>query len=302
MSDSTTTSTEARLAVFGEVLFDHFEDGGRVLGGAPFNVAWHLRSFGAHPLLISRIGADEPGQAIRRACAEVGIETSALQLDPDAPTGHVQVTVREGSPGYTIPPGQAWDRIEPLPDTLSALSHLYHGSLALREPGPRRALAPLRQRSRSVFCDLNLRSPYEPETLAFALRGVTVLKLNRGERQRLETLFPDLRAGDDRDFLLRAHERFGTEELLVTKDREGASWVDLRESAPLNLPAPEVEVQDTVGAGDAVSAIWLLGLERRWEPEVRLERALDFAALICTHRGAVLRDPAIYAEVMGNWS
>jgi fructokinase len=34
------------LVVFGEVLIDEFPDGQRVLGGAPFNVAWHLTAFG----------------------------------------------------------------------------------------------------------------------------------------------------------------------------------------------------------------------------------------------------------------
>jgi len=40
-------NTDARndpdsLLVYGEVLFDLFDDGQEVLGGAPFNVAWHL--------------------------------------------------------------------------------------------------------------------------------------------------------------------------------------------------------------------------------------------------------------------
>ena len=34
-----------RPVVFGEVLFDCFPDGSRVLGGAPFNVAWHCQAF-----------------------------------------------------------------------------------------------------------------------------------------------------------------------------------------------------------------------------------------------------------------
>ena len=38
--------SRGRLCLFGEVLFDHFPDGKRVLGGAPFNVAWHLQAFG----------------------------------------------------------------------------------------------------------------------------------------------------------------------------------------------------------------------------------------------------------------
>ena len=52
-------------AIFGEVLFDCFEDGSRVLGGAPFNVAWHLQAFGCKPLLISRVGDDPMGKLIR---------------------------------------------------------------------------------------------------------------------------------------------------------------------------------------------------------------------------------------------
>ena len=48
----------ARPAVFGEVLFDCFADGTRVLGGAPFNVAWHLQAFGEAPLFVSRVGDD----------------------------------------------------------------------------------------------------------------------------------------------------------------------------------------------------------------------------------------------------
>ena len=50
--------------LFGEVLFDCFEDGSRVLGGAPFNVAWHLQGFGLSPLLISCIGRDAEGQYV----------------------------------------------------------------------------------------------------------------------------------------------------------------------------------------------------------------------------------------------
>ena len=36
----------AEVVVYGEVLFDCFPDGRRVLGGAPFNVAWGLKGFG----------------------------------------------------------------------------------------------------------------------------------------------------------------------------------------------------------------------------------------------------------------
>ena len=58
--------------IFGEVLFDHFPDGNRVLGGAPFNVAWHLQAFGQSPRLVSRIGRDPEGRQVREAMRSLG--------------------------------------------------------------------------------------------------------------------------------------------------------------------------------------------------------------------------------------
>jgi hypothetical protein len=75
MSDS---STEQPIVdIFGEVLFDCFPGGRRVLGGAPFNVAWHLRAFGAAPRLISAVGDDPQGEQVRRAMQDWGMDTSS---------------------------------------------------------------------------------------------------------------------------------------------------------------------------------------------------------------------------------
>ena len=55
-----TTATRPRLAAisFGEVVFDCFDDGSRVIGGAPFNVAVHVARFGIDSWLCSAIGDD----------------------------------------------------------------------------------------------------------------------------------------------------------------------------------------------------------------------------------------------------
>ncbi len=66
---------DRRLCIFGEVLFDHFADGTRVLGGAPFNVAWHLQAFGQAPWFISRTGNDPDGEAVRAAMRDWGMDT-----------------------------------------------------------------------------------------------------------------------------------------------------------------------------------------------------------------------------------
>ncbi len=39
---------------------------------------------------------------------------------------------------------------------------------------------------------------------------------------------------------------------------------------------------DTVGAGDAFSAVFILGLSKGWSTALTLERALEFAAAVCT--------------------
>ena len=79
--------SRTRARIFGEVLFDHFPNGTRVLGGAPFNVAWHLQAFGQAPLLCSRIGNDPDGASITAAMREWDMDTRELQLDPVASAG-----------------------------------------------------------------------------------------------------------------------------------------------------------------------------------------------------------------------
>ena len=59
-TDEGSIEAAERPLIVGEVLFDVFPDGSRVLGGAPFNVAWNLCALGADPLLISRVGTDVP--------------------------------------------------------------------------------------------------------------------------------------------------------------------------------------------------------------------------------------------------
>ncbi len=128
---------------FGEILFDVFPDGREVLGGAPFNVAWHLQGFGLAPLLISRVGADAAGERIRAAMAAWGMRLDGLQTDPVHPTGRVIVSLRDGEPSFDIVTDSAWDFIaaDELPDLTPAI--LYHGSLAVRHPVSAAALGAL---------------------------------------------------------------------------------------------------------------------------------------------------------------
>ena len=97
--------------LFGEVLFDRFPSGDVVLGGAPFNVAWHLQAFGLAPLFLSRVGDDDLGREVLSAMRSWGMETFGVQVDSEHPTGAVEVRIADDEPSYEILPEQAYDYI-----------------------------------------------------------------------------------------------------------------------------------------------------------------------------------------------
>ena len=81
--------------------------------------------------------------------------------------------------------------------------------------------------------------------------------------------------------------------VIVTKGGRGAVVVDDGGTLEATPPA-EVDVVDTVGAGDAFSAVFILGLAKGWSTEATLKRALEFAAALCTVSGATTEgSPAV---------
>lgn len=277
---------KGRACIFGEVLFDHFPGGRRVLGGAPFNVAWHLRAFGENPQLISRVGEDDDGAAVRSHMQDWGMDMHGLQSDPRLPTGRVQVSIEDGEPSYEIVRPAAWDAIEAPPDP-PRCALLYHGSLALRSEQSRQTWQALRQAGPAiVFVDVNLRPPWwERERVLQDLRGAHWVKLNRDE---LEQLAPGAAA---ESFMAS----LGLRGLLLTEGSGGARLLTADGAEFVTQPAGDVEVVDTVGAGDALASVMILGLLRGWPLQSALDRAQAFASAIVGRRGATVRDPEFYA-------
>jgi fructokinase len=289
----------ARPLIFGEVLFDRFPDGSEVLGGAPFNVAWHLRGLGADPLLVSRVGDDEPGRSVLRAMTERGMDTSGIQVDPDRPTGAVEVGIEDGEPRFEILADQAYDRID-LDEALAAcgeaaFSLLYHGTLALRTREASAAVEGLlRATGAAAFVDVNLREPWwRGETLPEIVRRARWVKLNEAELEQLARYSGERGAGDEQGaLLLRSH--FDLDLLIVTRGARGAEATDATDSTVLVAPVRGLDVVDTVGAGDALASVVIFGLLGGWPVRETLERAQLLASRICGIRGATSRDPSLY--------
>lgn len=293
--------------IFGEVLFDHFPDGSRVLGGAPFNVAWHLQALGLRPRLISAVGADESGREAMVRMADWGLVTGGVQVDPLHPTGRVMATLVDGDPAFEIGTEQAYDFIDPVGAALAVARDsaglVYHGTLALRSDRSWEALRTvLRETGAPSFVDLNLRDPWwTPDRLRWCLDNGTWIKLNEKE---LETVTgktcPDADACGEAASGLRA--RYELEAVLVTRGDEGALGVfgddvHAAEAAPLDAS----ERVDTVGAGDAFSAAAIVGLTEAWTPDALLRRGNGFARDLCRIRGATTEDASLYGRNRERW-
>ena len=289
---------EINFVIYGEVLFDCFPDGSRVLGGAPFNVAWHCQAFGLAPLFVSRIGKDEAGQEIISAMQGWGMNVDGVQIDSEHKTGIVDVSFNNGEPAYDIVENSAWDFIDDqyLPDSQNQ-AVLYHGSLALRNTVSEKSLYKLIQdNSGPVFVDVNLRPPWwDVDKVHSIITHAKWVKLNNDE---LSLLVPD-----ENDPIAKARhiiQRYQPELVVVTQGEEGALAVTESETFSVK-PDFETTVVDTVGAGDAFASILMLGLYKEWPLATILERAQQFASKIVGLRGATTEDKEFYQPFIQDW-
>jgi fructokinase len=289
-----------RPVIFGEVLYDHFPDGSVVLGGAPFNVAWHLQAFGIVPLLVSRVGDDALGHRILENMSSWGMDTTGVQLDPDHPTGTVEVTFEQAEPRFEIVPDQAYDFIDGnrLPTAVTP-ALLYHGSLALRGPESRNAAGRLLAADEvPVFMDVNLRPPWWRRSQVLELMGrARWVKLNDSELLELET-----GAGDLQTRARKLQQELDLELVIVTLGEKGAMALGPDGAVKNVTPNTGGELVDSVGAGDAFSAMVIFGLLNGWELQMIMERAQMFASAIVGVRGATPDHRGFYEPFVNDWS
>ncbi|WP_145263531.1 PfkB family carbohydrate kinase [Calycomorphotria hydatis] len=283
-------------AIFGEVLFDRFDDGRSVLGGAPFNVAWNLQGFGATPLFVSAVGQDELGETIGQTMAEWNMSLNGLQTHPSRPTGVVEVSVSDGEPSYEIVDHQAYDAIEA--DKLPQASNcpmLYHGSLALRHDQSLNALKSLKQQCDApVYVDINIREPwFDPTMLDDLLRGASWVKLNEKELAGMMDL-PCEKEVEIAAAATKFQEKYHCGGLWITRGGSGACCFDAHQELTTCSAPPVEKMVDTVGAGDAFASVTIYGLLNQWPKERILNAAVQFAARICGIRGATTTDSAFY--------
>lgn len=278
-------SMKKKVVCFGEVLWDVYP-AYKKLGGAPFNVAGHLRNLGLDIQMVSRIGEDDLGKEILVEIEKAKIPLDLIQKDPNHPTGVVKVTLDDqGKPTYEIVTSVAWDYIQnnSMNEQKVAEADLFlFGTLACRHEVSRSSLHHLLSLNDSTVLDMNLRqSYYSHDLIDVLLEKTRILKLNDEEFDVLHNL---LQVSHDNlyGFLI---ERYSIQLIIQTKGADGAEVFDGQKVC--QNPGYRIQVVDTVGSGDA----FLAGFLSQYLQERPVENCLDFAcrlgAYVATKAGAI---------------
>lgn len=278
-----------KTVCFGEVLWDIFPGEQRRIGGAPFNVAYHLFKMGLDVDMISSVGDDELGHELLHTIKNWKISTDHIQITGEHPTSTVIASVDENNDAhYDIVENVAWDFIEMTQENqkvLNTADALVFGTLAARNEKSKNTLFQLLEISSYNVFDINLREPYYDIRIINELLHKTQLaKFNKAElRMVLDFLKKEYQ--DEKDSIRFLQDKFGIREIIVSKGSKGALYA--HEDNFYLYPTIPVEVKDTVGSGDSFLAGFLSKrLRKETSADEIMAQAVSLGAFITSQEGA----------------
>jgi fructokinase len=274
------------VVCFGEVLWDLLPSGAQP-GGAPMNVAYHLRKLGLRPALISRIGRDELGKKLLGIMEGFGLPPDFIQQDDIHSTGIVQATINEKKEAsYEIVQPVAWDFIDTapsLPLLVQNAPYFVFGSLAARSERSRNTLLELVAAANTRILDINFRPPHYSLPLAEELlQKCDLLKLNEHELPLISGWYHQLVNMEDQ--IRSVQDRFSIPTIVVTRGGDGA--VVCHQGRITQHKGFKVRVADTVGSGDAFLAAFIAQVKQGAGMMESLEFANALGALVASKPGA----------------
>ena len=271
----------------GEILWDMLPSG-KALGGAPANFAYHAMRLGEEGWAVSAIGDDDLGREIMDIVGSKGLKN--IISVTDKPTGTVEVELDgRGVPTYNIMEDVAWDNIPFTPEMevlASRADAVCFGSLVQRMNSRRSVLGfvrAMRPDALKVF-DINLRQHYYScEVIEESLKLSDILKINDEEIRTVADMFG---LGDDDVAACRSLiASYGLRLVILTKGADGSEVITADEVIPQSVG--HVDVVDTVGAGDAFTAAFVVAY-LRGETLAQAQRlATETASYVCSCKGAM---------------
>jgi len=287
--------TNRKMVVgLGEVLWDMLP-GGKKIGGASANFAYHAKTLGAEAWLISKVGNDPAGHEILEHLSAMQVPVEGVGIDPLAPTGAVSIKVcSDGQPKFAIRENVAWDQIVVTDLTRRIVAQadaVCFGSLAQRNEISRNAIRSLvaatRPEALRVF-DVNLRQNYfSKEIIEASLRLANVLKINDDELTVLAEFFglQGAVAGQLADLA----ECFQLQMVALTCGARGSLFYS--RGCYSEAKGLTVKVVDTVGAGDSFTAALTMGILAGWNLDRINLHANEVAAYVVSQPGATPQLP-----------
>ncbi len=286
---------------FGEALVDMLPDRrGRLRdseafqahsGGAPANVAVGLARLGLRTGFVGVVGEDEFGHLLERKLAAEGLE-AVLRFTAEARTGVWFVALdARGDRSFFTPAGA--DSADKLIDERDVArvppARIFHcGSSAHIRPAAQRALRgavrAARQRGMTVSFDPNVRVHLWRDLRELRALCDDVLPLSDIVKLSEDELEPCLGVRDAHAALERLAAA-GVRLACVTLGARGA--LARRGAETAQVPAPEVDVVDTTGAGDGFVAALLASDPLESPLAATLEFACAVGSRVCTRLGAV---------------
>lgn len=259
------------------------------IAGAESNVAIGLARLGHRVAWVGAVGQDEPGELVRRTLRAEGVDAH-IRLDPARSTGlmllehrlrHTSRVLyhRAGSAGSNLEWGDVAPPLWEGPRLLHVSGITPALSASARET-TLRAVDTAREMGVIVSLDINHREKLWGMAAASEVLGPLALRVDHLIASEAELQI--LGAGSEDENIARALSS-GIEQVVVKRGAAGVTIVN--STSRFDIPARDVEVVDTIGAGDAFTAGYLSGVLEGSPPHECAERGVDVAAFAVSSRG-----------------
>jgi fructokinase len=275
-----------KVVCFGEMLWD-IVPSGKKAGGAPMNVAFHLKKLGLEPYVISSVGNDSLGDELLEFLNKHKLSKEFIQITDDYPTSTVIANISNVEVQYDIVKDIAWDYIELNDANIEIVKNselLLYGTLGQRNAKSWDTLLQILPHAKLKFFDLNLREPhYTKEQILTSLEHADIVKMNETELELCAQWFCESKFLDN--ILEEIIVKFNLQMICYTMGAEGAMIVT-NEGKTYLSNGYKVEVKDTIGSGDSFLAAIIQAILQNKDLENQIKFACALGAKVASSHGA----------------
>jgi ribokinase len=251
----------------------------RFAGGKGANQSLAIARAGAGVTHVGKIGRE--GEWMIARMREDGVDVSRIVVS-DAPGGHAMIQVDGGGQNSIVVFGGTNQQIEPAEVDAALAAAGPEDIVALQNETNVTGYAIRRASERALRVCLNA-APFTDAVRSYPLERVSLFFINEVEGK-------ELTGESDPEAIVSAMiAKYPSADVVLTLGRDGAVWGSgaLRE----RVPALQVKVVDTTGAGDTFIGYALAGICRGMPIRRALETATRAAAICVSRAGAAASIP-----------